>query len=222
MSNIPKAIFDMLYELSGDGLWLLSLVILVDRPVIDGFVTLTLDEYANAYGLKTSQAKSRLQQAANELYHASASMSCKQLATIGKVKYSERLLSTLIVGDYISFRFNPYVIDYCKEYFKTYGTSRSHLRLSRYARRLYEYLFGGLSKPVKAQTRTVSLQELRDVFGLADDHQRMCDFKRDVLDNAVKELNGIAALSRITINYQQLKQGRNITHFVFNCVALST
>ena len=80
---------------------------------------------------------------------------------------------------------------------------------SRYAMRLYECLirFKG------SKTLTISLDDLRFRFGLLDnEYKAMGDFKRFVLDLAVKQIN---SNTDITVKYDQHKQGRNITGFTF-------
>ena len=80
---------------------------------------------------------------------------------------------------------------------------------SRYAMRLYECLirFKG------SKTLTISLDDLRFRFGLLDnEYKAMGDFKRFVLDLAVKQIN---SNTDITVKYDQHKQGRAITGFTF-------
>ena len=55
----------------------------------------------------------------------------------------------------------------------------------------------------------ISLEDLRFRFGLlAHEYSRMSDFKKDVLDLAVKQIN---EHTDITVKYDQHKRGRNIT-----------
>ena len=80
---------------------------------------------------------------------------------------------------------------------------------SRYAMRLYECLirFKG------SKTLTINLDDLRFRFGLLDnEYKAMGDFKRFVLDLAVKQIN---SNTDITVKYDQHKQGRAITGFTF-------
>ena len=80
---------------------------------------------------------------------------------------------------------------------------------SRYAMRLYECLirFKG------SKTLTINLDDLRFRFGLLDnEYKAMGDFKRFVLDLAVKQIN---SNTDITVKYDQHKQGRTITGFTF-------
>ena len=80
---------------------------------------------------------------------------------------------------------------------------------SRYAMRLYECLI----RFKASKTLTISLDDLRFRFGLLDnEYKAMGDFKRFVLDLAVKQIN---SNTDITVKYDQHKQGRAITGFTF-------
>lgn len=80
---------------------------------------------------------------------------------------------------------------------------------SRYAMRLYEFLIRFKTTKILK----ITLDELRFRFGLLEnEYPRMDNFKRNVLDLAVKEVNKNTDL---TVNYEQHKQGRTITGFTF-------
>jgi len=60
---------------------------------------------------------------------------------------------------------------------------------------------------------SISIEELRDRLGLSEDeYPRMYDFKKRVLDHAVKVIN---ENTDIILTYEQQKSGRNITGFIF-------
>lgn len=81
---------------------------------------------------------------------------------------------------------------------------------SIHAIRIYEMMMQWRS------TKTVpliSIEELRDRLGIQpDEYPRMYDFKKRVLDHAIKIIN---ENTDITASYEQEKSGRNITGFVF-------
>ncbi|BFL71424.1 hypothetical protein SKB0120_24900 (plasmid) [Moraxella osloensis] len=80
---------------------------------------------------------------------------------------------------------------------------------SRYSMRLYECLI----RFKASKTLTISLDELRFRFGLLDnEYKAMSDFKKRVLDMAVKDIN---ENTDVIVNYEQHKQGRTITGFTF-------
>ena len=80
---------------------------------------------------------------------------------------------------------------------------------SRYAMRLYECLI----RFKASKLLNITLDELRFRFGLLDtEYKAMGDFKKRVLDMAVKDINDN---TDITVSYDQHKQGRTITGFTF-------
>ena len=84
----------------------------------------------------------------------------------------------------------------------------AHLQ-SRYAMRLYECLI----RFKASKTLTITLDDLRFRFGLLDtEYKAMGDFKKFVLDLAVKQIN---SNTDIIVKYDQHKQGRTITGFTF-------
>jgi plasmid replication initiation protein len=78
---------------------------------------------------------------------------------------------------------------------------------SAYSYRLYEWLcYWGRSEHV------VAVDWIREKFQLIDKYPKIADFKKDVIDVAVKE---ISATSDIKVTYEQIKKGRNIVAFRF-------
>ena len=59
---------------------------------------------------------------------------------------------------------------------------------------------------------TFTIDWLREKFQLMDKYERMVNFKRDVIDPAVKEIN---ETSNVSITYEQIKKGRNIVALRF-------
>lgn len=81
---------------------------------------------------------------------------------------------------------------------------------SAYSVRLYE-LLNQWSEAKK--TPLIELQTFRGQLGLSEtEYIRMSDFKRRILDAAVKEVN---KKTDLTISYEQVKKGRIITGFKF-------
>lgn len=84
----------------------------------------------------------------------------------------------------------------------------AHLQ-SRYAMRLYECLI----RFKASKLLNITLDDLRFRFGLLDtEYKAMGDFKKFVLDLAVKQIN---SNTDIIVKYDQHKQGRTITGFTF-------
>lgn len=81
---------------------------------------------------------------------------------------------------------------------------------SIHAIRIYEMMMQWRSTNI---VPSISLEELRGRLGLAEDeYPRMYDFKKRVLDHAIKVIN---ENTDITVSYEQTKKGRTITGFVF-------
>ena len=96
-----------------------------------------------------------------------------------------------------------------EERFTSYELSQVARLGSKYAMRLYELLIAWRSVG-KLQ---VELQDLRNKLGLsATEYKAMGDFKRNVLDLALTQLN---EHTDISVKYEQHKKGRLISGFTF-------
>lgn len=96
-----------------------------------------------------------------------------------------------------------------EERFTSYELSQVAKLGSKYAMRLYELLIAWRSVG-KLQ---IELQDLRNKLGLsANEYKAMGDFKRNVLDLALTQLN---EHTDISVKYEQHKKGRVISGFTF-------
>lgn len=88
---------------------------------------------------------------------------------------------------------------------------------SKYAVRLYKYLMRWVNAPYKNK---VSIEQLREIFGLEnDEYPEMCDFKKRVLDIAVKQVKAGTGFKDLTVkNY---KTGVKVTAFSFHYTSYS-
>jgi plasmid replication initiation protein len=83
--------------------------------------------------------------------------------------------------------------------------------LNLYATRLYELLVCWRST---GKTPVIEINDFRAKIGLLDtEYKAMCDFKKRVLDPAIKQIN---EHTDITVKVEQHKTGRSITGFSFN------
>ena len=62
------------------------------------------------------------------------------------------------------------------------------------------------------QPRKISIDELRDMFQLTEKYKLYADFKRFVMEPAIKEIN---AMSDFTVRVTPLKTGKSYTHYKF-------
>lgn len=98
-----------------------------------------------------------------------------------------------------------------EQQFTSYDIEQISSLNSGYAIRLYELLVQWRSV---GKTPVFDLQQFRQQLGVEEiKYSRMSDFKKYVLDFAVQQIN---EHTDITVKYDQHKQGRIITGFIFN------
>lgn len=97
-----------------------------------------------------------------------------------------------------------------KQFFSKYMLEQTASLKSTYSVRLYELLVQWLTAK---KTPVFEFEQFRGQLGLAvNEYEKMSDFKRRVLDLAVKEINDKTDLK---ISYEQVKKGRTIVGFKF-------
>lgn len=101
------------------------------------------------------------------------------------------------------------LISRLEEHFTRYHIDQVSKFKSKYSIRLYEIVIKWLDNK---KTQKYSLDEFREKMGISNEYKQMSDFKINVLDKAVNEIN---AYSDITIKYEQFKKGREISAFQF-------
>ncbi len=110
----------------------------------------------------------------------------------------------------IELRFTPEIMPFLTKIssnFTKYNLIHVLKFKSIYSYRLYEWICHW-DKP----ERTVGIDWLREKFQLTDKYERMVDFKKNVIDIAVREIN---ATSNMNVTYEQIKKGRNVTALRF-------
>lgn len=116
----------------------------------------------------------------------------------------------------VGFRFADAIIPMLVELekrFTSYEIEQVAQLSSQYAMRLYEFFMRHLDKKTGKGWLDISLDDLRFRFGLlSHEYSRMGDFKKGVLDFALKQINENTDL---TATYTQKKQGRVIVGFHF-------
>ena len=101
-------------------------------------------------------------------------------------------------------------LDGAEEFFTQYLLSQTSNLNSVYSVRLYELL---IQWKTAGKTPVFELSLFRGQMGLNDgEYKAMCDFKKRVLDLAVKEIN---EKTDLTVSYTQEKKGRVIYGFKF-------
>lgn len=126
---------------------------------------------------------------------------------IGHVEYSDNSIKiglSVPVIDAIS------RIDGKETPFTRYHIEQTHTLTSRYSLRLYELVIQYLKI---GKTPIFELKKFRFQLGLLpSEYEKMSNFKKKVLDLAVDE---VSKKTNITISYEQKKQGKVITGFIF-------
>ena len=111
----------------------------------------------------------------------------------------------------ISLCFSKKMLPYLSELkgrFTRYELKNIGKMTSIYGIRLYELL----AQWQTTGTRTIEIDWLRKQFEIQDLYPDMCDFKKRVIDPAVKDIN---ANSNFNVSWTQTKTGRNVTHLIF-------
>lgn len=101
-------------------------------------------------------------------------------------------------------------IDYLEEHLSSYDVRKVAKLTNAHTIRLYELLNTLHSKSKIPQ---VSIEELRDKLGVLEhEYKRIFDFKRQVLDYSIKQINEHTDLK---VSYEQHKKVRTISGFTF-------
>jgi len=103
-------------------------------------------------------------------------------------------------------KISPYISELSRNFTK-YKLANVMMFKSNYSIRVYELLMKWAG-----HTEVVQVEKIRWLFGLEDKYSKLNDFKKRVIDVAMKEIN---EFSDITASYTQIKRGRTITAFKF-------
>ena len=216
-----NALIEASHKLSEAEQRLILLAIVKGREFCDSIgqlkgkeLTIHADDYIQAFRVDKSTAYRVLRKAVVDLYRAEWGYKYVNSKGATVVRYERFTQSAEYVesGAEVKFRFADAIIPMLVELernFTSYEVKQIANLQSRYAMRLYEFLI----RFKTSKKLEISLEDLRFRFGLlAHEYSRMSDFKKDVLDLAVKQIN---EHTDITVKYDQHKRGRNITGFTF-------
>ena len=216
-----NALIEASHKLSESEQRLILLAIIKGREFCDNIehlrgkeLEIHADDYMQAFGVERHAAYESLKKAVMGLYRAE--WGYKYINDKGKtvVRYERFTQSAEYVenGAEVKFRFADAIIPMLVELernFTTYEIEQVANLQSRYAMRLYEFLI----RFKTSKKLEISLEDLRFRFGLLEhEYQLMSDFKKRVLDLAVKQINDN---TDITVKYEQHKKGRNVIGCTF-------
>ena len=176
---------------------------------------LTIDSkaFAAAFGTDPKNAYRQLAEAAATLYDRSITM----YDDIGDPRRIEtrwiQAKAKIDARGHVQLKFADDVIPYLERIeteFTSYRLEKIGKLSSAYAVRLYELLLQYAN--TKQKSRVFAIVDLRKTLGLTDEHAAIGDFKKWVVDVAVKQIN---AHTDITTSYTQQRTGRSISHLTF-------
>ena len=216
-----NALIEASHKLSESEQRLVLLAILKGREFCDSIEELKdkeliihAEDYMKAFGVERQSAYESLKKAVLGLFEAKWGYRFVNSKGNIEVAYERFTQSAKYVENEatVKFMFANSIIPMLVELernFTSYEIEQVANLQSRYAMRLYECLI----RFKASKTLTITLDELRFRFGLLDtEYKVMSDFKKRVLDMAVKDINDN---TDITVSYDQHKQGRTITSFTF-------
>ena len=184
----------------------------------DGFITLEVRRFAETFGMEGKGVYDQLKTAMDTLFNRfivvrdihpeSGHERVSKIRWISKSSYIDGAgMVQLQFGQDIV----PYISRLEKE-FTPYRLEKIGAMSSAHAVRLYELLIQYLS----LGQREIEIAWLKETLQLGDEYPRLFDFKRNVIDIGVNQIN---EHSDIKVSYTQRKTGRNVTHLIFNIKA---
>lgn len=179
-------------------------------------LTVHAESYINQFGVHRNTAYQALKDACDDLF--ARQFSYQSLSEKGNViNHKSRWVSEVAYVDneaVVRLIFSPAIVPLItrlEEQFTKYEIQQISNLSSAYAVRLYEILIAWRST---GQTPLIDLHDFRNKIGVLDtEYKRMYDFKKYVLDTALKQVN---QHTDITVKVEQHKTGRSITGFSFN------
>lgn len=179
-------------------------------------LTVHAESYINQFGVHRNTAYQALKDACDDLF--ARQFSYQSLSEKGNVvNHKSRWVSEVAYIDneaIVQLIFSPAIVPLItrlEEQFTKYEIQQISNLSSAYAVRLYEILIAWRSS---GSTPVIPLIEFRKKIGVLDsEYKRMYDFKKYVLDIAIKQIN---EHTDITVKVEQHKTGRSITGFSFN------
>lgn len=216
-----NALIEASHKLSESEQRLVLLAILKGREFCDSIEELKdkeliihAEDYMKAFGVERQSAYESLKKAVLGLFEAKWGYRFVNSKGNIEVAYERFTQSAKYVENEatVKFMFANSIIPMLVELernFTSYEIEQVANLQSRYAMRLYECLI----RFKASKLLNITLDELRFRFGLLNtEYKVMSDFKKRVLDMAVKDINDN---TDITVSYDQHKQGRTITSFTF-------
>jgi plasmid replication initiation protein len=175
---------------------------------LDNEFTISVDDFQKETGVTRENAYRDLKSAVSRLYERNILLDINEPdATLRWIykKIPSRQAGTITIS--FSEDIMPYISE-LKERFTSYRLRDVAKFKNSYSIRIYELL----SQFKYRNELTVEIKWLRDTLALHGKYPRNIDLKRNVLLPAISEIN---AYSNISTSIKDLKNGKEISHFVF-------
>ena len=180
-----------------------------DKPL-----TISASRYAEAFNVTRQTAYEAILKAEKTLFDRRFSFldtdnRMVKSRWVQRVKYldDEASIEVILTFDVVN---EVTRIDGYEQFFTQYLLEQTATLKSAYSVRLYELL---VQWKTARKTPVFDIEEFREQFGVnSTDYERVYDFKKNVLDVAVKEIN---EKTDIQTSYDQVKRGRKIIGFKF-------
>jgi plasmid replication initiation protein len=180
------------------------------------FLNVSASDYAKNYDITPQAAYISLADAVLSLFHRQITLnttyeghpSRRLVRWVSGVEYVDNLAMVRV-------RFSPEIIPLItrlEENFTSYDLSQAAGLGSIYAVRLFEIL---MRWKTTGETPFIALKDFREQMGLGvNEYSAMCDFKKRVLDLAVKQINTTTTCDWM-VEVVQHKAGRSVSGFTF-------
>ena len=177
-------------------------------------LTVHAESYINHFSVHRNTAYQALKDACKDLF--ARQFSYQEQRPKGVANITSRWVSQIAYVDNsatVELIFAPAIIPLVtrlEEQFTSYELKQVSGLSSAYAIRLYEVLIAWRST---GKTPVIELSDFRQKLGVLEtEYKRMYDFKKYVLDLAIKQIN---AHTDITVKVEQHKKGRSVSGFSF-------
>ena len=177
-------------------------------------LTVHAESYINHFSVHRNTAYQALKDACKDLF--ARQFSYQEQRPKGVANITSRWVSQIAYVDNsatVELIFAPAIIPLVtrlEEQFTSYELKQGSGLSSAYAIRLYEVLIAWRST---GKTPVIELSDFRQKLGVLEtEYKRMYDFKKYVLDLAIKQIN---EHTDITVKVEQHKKGRSVSGFSF-------
>jgi plasmid replication initiation protein len=180
-------------------------------------IKISAKRFAAIFGLDESNAYRLMKEAKNRLYERSVTIEDEEDGSVGAVRWVEGVFHKDGSG-FVKLKFSSYVAPHLARLeteYTEYRLERIGKLTSYYAVRIYELCAQCRNKITKE--REESLPDLRRKLGIDESEYSgrtaIADFKRRVLDPAIKQINTHTDLH---VSYENIKTGRTVTGLLFS------